>query len=893
MLVGLAIFWVSFAVLGYEVLLMRLLTITQWHHFAYMIISVALLGFGASGTLVTLWQRWLVARYHCVFQVGAGLFAVGLVASFLLAQRVPLNPLEILWDRKQWGYLLATYLLLFFPFFCAATCIALSFVRFKDRIHRLYLFDLLGAGSGALGIMILLYLFPPLTCLQILSAPGLIAAALISLDHSGWSAKPDHPVPGRKPLVPGRSGKPFVLRYRSMNAQTRSPFDTSGRTVSSESGRTESPEPGGIASQEPGGTASRKAAATWRQKAFRARAVALGWLAAAVLLPLAWPHALMSLQVSEYKGLSMALRVPGARIVEQRFSPLGWLTVVESSKTPFRYVPGMSLTCTAEPPQQLAVFTDGDSLSPITRFDGTIDSRLNYLDCVTSALPYHLLNRPKVLVLGPGGGSDVLSARYHGAEAIDAVELDANMVRLVRRDFADFAGQIYDQAPVRTYVGEARSFVTNTSTRYDLIQVSLLDSFATAATGSLGLSESYLYTVEAFQEYLRHLNPGGMLAITRWLKVPPRDSLKLFATALAAMKNLGTTQSEHNLVLIRGWRTTTLLVKNGALSASEAAVIRQFCEIRSFDVDYYPGIRPEDANRFNLLERPYAYEGALALLGEQRDAYLQRYKFALDPATDDRPYFFHFFKWATLPEFLAMRERGGLPLIEWGYPILVLTLVQALVVSIVLILLPLALSKEFRRTGRHRARMAIYFSALGFGFLFLEMAFIQKLILFLGHPLFAVAVVLSGFLLFAGLGSSFSEALAARLRTIRPRWGRAEAITVAACAVVVFTIGYLLALPPLLRTCMGLPEVLKVATALLLIAPLAFFMGMPFPLGLSAVSETAPAFVPWAWGVNGCTSVLSSILATIIAIHLGFSAVMGMAAILYGLAAVVLVKGEE
>jgi hypothetical protein len=318
------------------------------------------------------------------------------------------------------------------------------------------------------------------------------------------------------------------------------------------------------------------------------------------------------------------------------------------------------------------------------------------------------------------------------------------------------------------------------------------------------------------------------------------------------------------------------------------ATLRRFCETRSFDVDYYPGIRPEETNRFNLLEQPYAYEGTLALLSDRREDFLRRYKFAIDPATDDRPYFFHFFKWATLSEFLSMKERGGLPLLEWGYPILVLTLLQALAVSVVLILLPLGLRREFRQHRRGRTRMAVYFSALGMGFLFLEIAFIQKFILFLGHPLYAVAVVLSGFLLFAGLGSHFSEAFSARIQAIRPNWGRSQAIAVAGVVIVLLITSYLLVLPPVLQACLGAPVAMRVAITLIMIAPLAFCMGMPFPLGLALVREAAPTFIPWAWGINGCLSVLSSILATIIAIHLGFNAVVLMAAGLYGLAAAVL-----
>jgi spermidine synthase len=804
MLVGLAILCISFAVLAYEVLLMRLLTIIQWHHFAYMIISVALLGLGAGGTAVTVWRRTLLDRFHLVFQVAAALFAVSVVVAFLLVQQVPLNPLEILWDRRQWGYLGVTYLLLFLPFFCAAGCIVLAFARFPERIPRLYRFDLLGAAAGSLGIIGLLSLCNPLTCLRILSIPGMIAAALISLDSQS----------------PGRG-----LR-------------------------------------------------------------AVGWLAAAVILPLAWPVDAMKLRLSEYKGLSAALRVPGAQVVAERSSPLGWLTVVASPQVPFRYVPGLSLTCdSGEPPPQLAVFTDGDGLSPITQCHPESLQSLSYLDCTTSALPYHLLEHPRVLVIGAGGGADVLLGCYQGAATIDAVELDPNMIGLVQRDFAGFSGHLFDRDPVRIHAAEGRAFVTQTPKRYDLIQVSLLDSFATAAAGSLGLSENYLYTVEAFQQYLRCLDKGGYLAVTRWIKVPPRDSLKFFATALEALRNSGFAHPEEHLALIHSWRTSTLLMKRSVLTLDDVTTIRSFCEARAFDTDYFPGIRVEQTNRFNLLERSYFYEGAMALAGNARQDFLRRYKFAIDPATDDRPFFFQFFKWESLRELLSLEEHGGVPLLEWSYPILILTLGQALMASVVLILAPLGLRRRLRRSKQHHCRLVGYFGALGLAFLFVEMAFIQRFILFLGHPLYAVAVVLTAFLLFAGLGSRCSEILVDCLHSMRPLYGRKQGIVLACGGIVILAATYVVLLPSILAACLGMSAPVKIVIALFLIAPLAFCMGMPFPLGLAQVGEAVPDLLPWAWGINGCASVLSSILATILAMHYGFRMVVAAAVLLYVVAA--------
>ncbi|GLI35125.1 SAM-dependent methyltransferase [Desulforhabdus amnigena] len=801
---GPAIFSISFAVLGYEVLLMRLLSITQWHHFAYMIISIALLGFGASGTFVALTQDCLLKRFHGAFIANALLFALAVVFGFVLAERVPLNPLEILWDARQWIHLLELYLILFLPFFFAANCISLTFSSFKDQIHRIYLFDLLGAGTGAMGVVVLLFLFRPTTCLRILSVPGFFAAGC----------------------------------------------------------------------------------ASFSRKTLKFYCLGIALLLCGLSLPFFWPEGWLALRVSEYKGLSDALRIPGARVVAERFSPLGWLSVVESPSIPFRHAPGMSLNCDTEPPVQLGIFTDGDGMSPITRFDGNFGP-FSYLDCMTSALPYHLLKSPQVLVLGAGGGADVLMALSHGAKTVDAVELDANVVSLVREDFADFAGNLYGREDVHVHVAEARGFVASASRQYDLIQVSLLDSFNASATGGYALSESYLYTVEALEEYLQHVEPGGFLAITRWVKAPPRDSLKLFATAIAALERSSEKNPENRLALIRSWKTTTLLVKNGWLTTEDTAAMRAFCEARSFDLDYCPGLKASEANRFNVMEGGYLHEGALALLGKNRDDFIERYKFYIEPATDDRPYFFHFFKWEILPEVLSLKSSGGIALIEWTYPILVLTFLQALGVSILLILLPLGLQRRFKASRKGCGRTVLYFSLLGFSFLFIEIAFIQKFILFLHHPLYAASVVLCGFLIFAGLGSHFSGKLGALLEKSKHAQKEGLPISMAVAGIVIIALIYVAALPLIFSRCSGFPEGLRMTLSLGLIAPLAFFMGMPFPLGLTRIARAAPALIPWAWGINGCVSVLSAVLATLLAIHWGFNTVVVLALLLYILAACV------
>jgi len=279
------------------------------------------------------------------------------------------------------------------------------------------------------------------------------------------------------------------------------------------------------------------------------------------------------------------------------------------------------------------------------------------------------------------------------------------------------------------------------------------------------------------------------------------------------------------------------------------------------------------------LREPWFHDAAQALLGETPEGFLNDYKFNLRPASDEQPYFFHFFKWRTLAEVLQLRKRGGAPLADAGYLVLVATLLQAVIASLLLILLPIWIyqrrSNPAQQTVRRSSVMA-YFFILGLAFLFIEIAFIHKLLLFLHHPLYAVAVVLSSFLVFSGLGSAWLG------RTSAGDHGRL--LSRAVTGIVVLGTVYLLSLGPLLDQLAMLPDVVRILISAVLIAPLAFCMGLPFPLGLGRLADHAPDLIPWAWAINGCASVISAVLATLLAIHLGFSTVIAVALALYALA---------
>jgi len=779
-----AIAMISASALAYEVLLMRLFSIIQWHHFAYMMISLALLGYGVSGVFLALNRDRLIKLFPPAIMANMLLFSCFVPMCFLLAQQIPFNPAEMLWTPIQLLNLCSIYLVLALPFFFAANVVGLSLYYHKNQVSAIYAADLSGAGLGSVGVILLLFILFPQKILTVLMLSGVAATLLVSSyafrDSKYWS----------------------IL------------------------------------------------------------SVTIGL---AVILA---PSGLITLKVSPYKSLNQLLQVPGTKIIDRYSSPLGLIDVVKSGTIPLRHAPGLSLNASAEPPEQLAVFTDADNMTAITRYNGHPET-LAYLDQTTSALPYHLKQLTDILILGAGTGSDVLQANFHAVKHIDAVELNPQIIDLVQRKYADFAGYLYSGDHVNVHVDEARGYLAATGKNYDLVNLSLLDAFG-ASAGLYSMAENYLYTEQAIQEYLSHLSQDGYLGITRWIKIPPRDEAKLLATVISALKKANVSQPGQQIVMIRGWQTSTLIVKNGVISAEEIGRLKQFCDERSFDPVYYPGITEPEVNRLNVQPQPYLYQAAVALLGNQGQAFIDAYKFNIEPATDDRPYLFHFFKWRTLPEIRSLMGTGGSFLLESGYLLLIAALVQAILASLLLIALPLWLWKSRPEPGLH---VLTYFFCLGLAFLFIEIAFIQKFILILHHPLYAVTVVLSTFLLSAGAGSYFS----ARLPN--------PSAMLPIAAIALLSIGYSLGFEFIAEFLLKTGSLSRYLVSIILIAPLGFCMGMPFPLALAKISQTAPALIPWAWGINGCASVISAILATLIAMQFGFTVLIFLAVVLYGVAA--------
>ena len=774
---------VSSAALANEILLTRMFAVVHWHHFAYMIISLALLGFGASGAFLALARRPLLRHLATSYLASLSAFAALAVASPVAAQALPFHAEALLWDPWQPAWLVLVYLVLAAPFFCAANALGLALTAFRERAGRVYAADLAGAGLGAVLVLTLLYRLWPEDVLRAVAATGLLAVLVGAIELRS------HP-------------------------------------------------------------------RAWG-------GVALAGLAALALVPGQWLRA----EPGPYKGLSQALQVAGARVVLERSSPLGRITIVENPAVPLRHAPGLSLAAVGEPPPQLGMFIDGDGLQAITAASND-PSRLAFLRESTASLAYRLRPPRTVLVLAAGGGMEILRAQALGAARIDALELDAQVARLLTDDFRDFASGLVAQPGTRLYTGEARGFLADSDRRYDLIQLPL----AGAAGGGLGgLNEDYSQTVEAFRLYLAHLAPGGYITATRPAQVPPRDALKLVATAVAALESLDGTDPAAQIVMVRGWQAVTLAVKNGRVSNEEIARLHEFCDAFSFDLVWYPGMSRGDANVFNQLPGPWYHDGVRALLGPAREAFIARYDFDIRPTTDEAPYFQNFFRWRVLWTAWSARERGGMALLEAGYLLLAATLGQAILLGGVLILLPLVRYAPLAGTrASQRWRVLGYFTAIGLAFLFVEIAFLQKLVLLMHHPTVALAITLATFLVGAGVGSAWAGRAPAGSGL---RW-----LVVAIAGIVLLGAAGSLAFDTLIGAIAAWPAAARALVAAALLSPLAFCMGMPFPLALRELDE---ALVPWAWGINGCASVVSAALATLLAVDFGFSTVLWLAAALY------------
>jgi hypothetical protein len=497
-----------------------------------------------------------------------------------------------------------------------------------------------------------------------------------------------------------------------------------------------------------------------------------------------------------------------------------------------------------------------------------------------------LMSRPPALVnvlrprgdfaiIGPGGGIDVLTALFNGSPSVTGIEINPIIANTIMRGrYATYSKHLYQRPDVHMNVTDGRSYLRSTPQQFDVVQMTLVDTWASTAAGAFALSENNLYTVEAFREYFEHLRPDGMIAITRWEFHEPREALRVVAEAMEALHRLGVANPARNFIVASqgllnedGIPVVVLAKKTPFTPDEEAAVQAHFLKYSELHALYMPS-EPQ--------QNPF---GDLIASNDAR-AFARTYAYNVAPVDDNAPFFFFTLKPGQIVGAQSLHHG-----VDWkvnlGVLVLLLVLVISLAAVLAFLILPMALH---RGQVRQSPLPLLYFVAVGLGYILVEIAFIQRFVLFLGHPTYALTVVIFLLMLSSGAGSLFS-------RRWLPR-------TELAWMPIILVVGALLIdvifLPRWLESWVGLTLYSRMAVSGLLLAPLGFVMGMPFPTGLRALAARAESnlhlsaddnAVEWAWAMNAAASVLGSVLAMVIAIQFGLNVTLacGIAAYLFAL----------
>ncbi len=743
-----------------ELALTRLFSVVLFYHFAFLAISIALLGLGSGGVFAYLRKQWLAGfktRQLLTALCAINALAVPAVLEICLHMRVSLEL-----SRENFARLTAIYLFSAVPFFITGIEFSVLFAREAEHIPRLYGADLAG---GALACLLVVPL------LNWLGGPNtvLFAGVLASSAGAVWAAGP-------------------VARKLTLA------------------------------------------------------------LTAALLLLIAANHSGRLIDIVYAKGM---FRDP-AWVEFARWNAISRVEVDRQRDAK-------------------AIVIDADASTYIMNADpshwkGTLWERM--LISAPPALANVLRPHGEYAIIGPGGGVDVLRALASGSPSVTGIEINPIIANTIMRGrYADYAYHLYERPEVHIHVGDGRSFIRNSRQSFDVVQMTLVDTWASTGAGAFALSENSLYTVEAFREYFEHLKPDGLLAITRWEFRQPREALRVVSVAMQALHELGVSDSAPNFIVVSQGQLNedgipvVVLAKRSAFTPEEEAAVRAH-------MDAYPILTPI------YMPSKFAQTPFSALIsGNDPDGFARQYAYDVAPVRDNAPFFFFTLK---LGQILGRRqglERG----LDWKVNVGAAVLVMLLVVSVAAVLAFLVVPLVVHGGRRQQSVVPLfYFVALGLGYILVEIAFIQRFVLFLGHPTYALTVVVFLLLLSSGAGSLASRRWLDKAgRSVLP-------LAVIACVILL----YVFMLPGILNALIGLPFAAKLAVSAALLAPLGFAMGMPFPSGLRALASSQSGAakddaVEWAWAINAGASVLGSVLAMMIAIQFGLNVTLACGAAAY------------
>ncbi len=764
--------------LMYELILTRIFSVLMWYHFASMAISLALFGMGVAALTVQLRPRWfqggdarfLAARGAVLFGLSVALF-FGVFVVFRWQPQLGFKVLSFFhqpfYQPFQQGFhdtslppgmlvaLTVLYLVTALPFFCAGVSLTVLFGRYHADFSRLYYYDLIGAGTGCLLIILLLKLLGGITALLVIAAVGVVSGLLL--------------LP-RDVAAVHRLGAVLLLAALVVLGCVH--YATGFAEIRFVRGRYE-------------------------------------------------PNLLWS----EWNSFSRVAVYPAEGEAMDR----AW---------------GLSRSYRGPIPDQLGMVVDDTGYTTMYRWDRAAD--LGFFRSNVIGLAYRLKETPSALIIGPGGGKDVLTALAHEARQITAVEVNGLIVDAVNDRFGGMTGELYRHPLVRTAVDEGRSFIRRDANRYDIIQASAVFGRMAPAAGAFTLSENNLYTLEAFTDYWNHLEDDGILTISRFIF--ERETLRLVSLGLALLQQQGIADPAAHIAVVRERGLANFMLKRTPFTADELMRLRGLMDDLEFQAVFLPD-RRDSSGAFHDLIR-----------ANGSDAFYADFPFDIRPVTDDRPFFYYMLKPADFMKLLSFPGKGMFE------DRAILTLRNLLVVVsacvALFLVLPLLLWRREGLRERGSAWRVAYFACLGLGFMFIEIGLLRRFILFLGPPIYSLAVILCSLLVFSGIGALLSARLSqARLR---------QRLTLILLALVLLSIAYVFGLPFLLDPWLGLPVAARCLIAGLLLGPLGLLMGMPLPLGMR-LFHADNAAVPWSWGVNSATSVLGVILAAVVSMNLGFN----------------------
>ena len=782
---------VSLATVGFETALTRYFAVAKWSEYGYWVISIVMAGFALSGVVMALARDAFARRGALLLAALPAVLVATAAVGFHYTTTNPFNPLQLqnpaTWQPQVWN--IAGYYAALLPFFFAAGLfVGLSFILNDRQVPRVYAFDLVGAGAGALLVLGLMYVLHPFRLVPAL-LPALAAAAV------------------------------FAPRAR-----------------------------------------------------VAAVAAALVALLGAEALLLADDQAAFN----DFKAIYAPLHTPGARVVAERRSPRGDYMLLDdfTERVDTDVSNNAGLLNLPGPPQTYGLYRDGNRVAALPK-PGPLD--LGYAAAGLDALPYALIPHARVLVAGASGGFRAMLPLALGAATVDALEPEPTLRDAVAHGLGPAPPLPHDRR-LRLLAASPLD-VSGIGGPYDVIDLSA--DYLDAAEDNAAA-----YTVEAIAADLRALRPGGLLSLPVSIRDFPVYALRVLATARAALLAVGTTDPAAHVIVYRSAWNVRLLLSPTRFDGARVAAARAWCDARSFDVSYYPGIDPAAlrANIYNDLPAVSFSRGEVtaqgaddAIADEARAVLAGRptpsgADFSLAPETLDRPFYYAALRLDRLGTILRRVEI--LPQPEIGALVNLAVLAQAAILALVVLLVPLVAPSRVRAAPGAVARAVVYFPALGLGFLFIEITAIERASLYLGDRASAFALVLTGMLIFSGLGSLLAGRARAPWRMVLP----------SAVAVVLWCAAAAVGATPALLASLDWPFVVRAGLVLLAIAPVSVALGTFFPLGLAQAGPTG--FLPWAWGLNGAFSVVATPLANLLAREAGFDRVLIAAALLYVLAAV-------